>query len=71
MKTTARTNPIHYLIRFMVFIIACMLVIALIVAVCNARKSSGEQGIKTDSHEIRYENTSNFDARKALQPFPN
>ena len=71
MKTTTRTNPIHYLVRLMVFMIACMLVIALIVAVCNARKSSSQQGIKTGSHAIRYEKTSNFDARKALQPFPN
>jgi hypothetical protein len=69
--TNTRTNPVHYLIRFTVFIIACTLIVALIIAVCNARRDSSESGARARVHSLIYENTCPFDVHKALQPLPN
>ena len=50
-----RTNPVHYLIRFLVFMMALMLVIALIIAVSGQKPSSESQGTSPEIEWVRYE----------------
>lgn len=53
--TIERTNPIHYVIRFLVFMIASLLVVALIVAGCSQGKSSENNGSEPNKSWDQFE----------------
>ncbi len=56
-----RTNPLHYMIRFLVFMIATMLVIGLIIAGCTNKPSTEDRGARPPKNElVRYENGYHF-----------
>ncbi len=50
-----RTNPLHYMIRFLVFMAAIMLVIGLVIAGCTNKPSTEDRGARPRNELVRYE----------------
>jgi hypothetical protein len=55
-----RTNPLHYMIRFLVFMVATMLVIGLIIAGCTNKPSTEDRGAPPKNELVRHEDGYRF-----------